>query len=62
MTTLMPDEKQLLPPPRELTLESAMEFIDDDEAIEITPKTIRLRKVVLKGNERSVVRGERAQG
>ncbi|TVQ87349.1 MAG: translational GTPase TypA [Deltaproteobacteria bacterium] len=54
------DEKQLLPPPRELTLESAMEFIDDDECIEITPSAIRLRKTVLKGNERTIVRGEKA--
>jgi predicted membrane GTPase involved in stress response len=34
------DEKQILPPPRELTLESAMEFIDDDECIEVTPTAI----------------------
>jgi GTP-binding protein len=54
------DEKQILPPPRELTLESAMEFIDDDECIEVTPTAIRLRKVMLKGNERTVVRGEKA--
>jgi GTP-binding protein len=54
------DEKQILPPPRELTLESAMEFIDDDECIEVTPSAIRLRKTVLKGNERTIVRGEKA--
>ena len=54
------DEKQILPPARAITLESAMEFIDDDECIEVTPNTIRLRKVTLKSNERSVVRGERA--
>jgi GTP-binding protein len=56
------DEKQLLPPPRELTLESAMEFIDDDECIEITPTRIRLRKLTLKANQRSVVRGEKRAG
>ncbi len=54
------DEKQILPPPRELTLESAMEFIDDDECIEVTPTSIRLRKLILKGNERTIVRGEKA--
>lgn len=53
------DEKQILPPARAITLESAMEFIDDDECIEVTPKTVRLRKVVLKSNMRSVVRGEK---
>lgn len=55
------DEKQLLPPPRELTLESAMEFIDDDECIEITPASVRLRKTVLKGNERTIVRGDKSK-
>jgi GTP-binding protein len=53
------DEKLILPPPRQLSLEAAMEFIDDDECIEVTPKAIRLRKIVLKGNERTIVRGER---
>ena len=53
------DEKQLLPPARLITLESAMEFIDDDECIEVTPTTIRLRKNILKSNERTVVRGEK---
>jgi GTP-binding protein len=50
------DEKQVLAPPRKITLENAMEFIDDDELIEITPTRIRLRKRVLKTNERSIVR------
>ena len=38
--------------PVQLTLESAVEFINDDELVEITPKTIRLRKVWLKEFER----------
>ena len=41
------DEKLLLTPPRILTLEEAIEFISDDELIEVTPKTIRLRKRIL---------------
>ena len=41
------------------TLESALEFIDEDERVEITPTAIRLRKSVLAGNQRSIVRGER---
>ncbi len=40
----MKDENVLLTPPIQLTLEGAVEFIDDDELVEVTPKTIRLRK------------------
>ena len=57
--TTSADEKLVLAPPREMTLERAMEFIDDDEWIEVTPKSIRLRKRVLPANERSIVRTER---
>ncbi len=46
------DEAVTLTPPIQLTLESAIEFIDDDELVEITPKTIRLRKRYLTENER----------
>ena len=53
------DEKLILAPPRQLTLESAMEFIDDDERVEVTPTQIRLRKSVLASNMRSIVRGEK---
>src|SRR5205823_14719593 len=38
------DENIQLEPPRELTLEAALEYIEDDELIEITPKSVRLRK------------------
>ncbi|MCJ9713223.1 hypothetical protein LWS69_29695, partial [Bordetella hinzii] len=38
------DEAVRLVPPIQLTLEYAVEFIDDDELVEITPKSIRLRK------------------
>jgi GTP-binding protein len=41
-----------LVPPVQLTLESAVEFIDDDELVEITPKTIRIRKRHLLEHER----------
>jgi len=53
------DEKLILAPPVQLTLEKAMEFISDDELMEVTPQYIRLRKKVLAANMRSVVRGER---
>ncbi len=46
------DENILLTPPLRLTLEQALEFIDDDELVEVTPKAIRLRKKLLKEHER----------
>jgi GTP-binding protein len=46
------DEAILLTPPIRLTLELAVEFIDDDELIEITPKSIRVRKRHLQEHER----------
>jgi GTP-binding protein len=57
------DENVVLTPPIKLTLESAIEFIADDELVEITPKSIRLRKRHLKENERKrAQRGERSFG
>lgn len=55
------DEKTVLSPPMQLTLEKAMEYISDDELVEITPNHLRLRKKVLAANMRSVVRGERKE-
>jgi GTP-binding protein len=52
------DEAILLTPPIQLTLEYAVEFIGDDELVEVTPKSIRLRKRHLKEHERR--RAERA--
>ncbi|HRD48446.1 MAG: translational GTPase TypA [Candidatus Competibacter sp.] len=46
------DENILLTPPVRLSLEQALEFIDDDELVEVTPKTIRLRKKLLLEHER----------
>ena len=46
------DEAVRLTPPIALTLESAIEFIADDELVEITPKTIRIRKRHLDEHER----------
>ncbi|KRS20441.1 GTP-binding protein TypA [Alishewanella sp. WH16-1] len=46
------DEALTLTPPVRLTLESALEFIDDDELVEVTPKSIRIRKKYLTENER----------
>jgi GTP-binding protein len=46
------DENITLEPPREITLESALEYIEDDELIEITPHNIRLRKRLLATSDR----------
>ena len=46
------DEAVTLTPPIQLTLESAIEFIEDDELVEVTPKSIRLRKRFLLEHER----------
>jgi GTP-binding protein len=46
------DEAMRLVPARKLGLEQAIEFINDDELVEVTPKSIRLRKRVLAANMR----------
>ena len=46
------DDNILLKPPRELTLEGALEYIEEDELVEITPNHIRLRKTLLKEIDR----------
>ncbi len=46
------DEAIRLVPPKLLNLEQAIEFINEDEWVEVTPKSIRLRKKVLKANQR----------
>lgn len=46
------DENVILKPPRQLFLEAALEYIEDDELVEITPESIRLRKMSLRESER----------
>ena len=46
------DDNVILKPPRELFLEAALEFIEDDELVEITPESIRLRKAMLRESDR----------
>jgi len=46
------DETVRLIPPRPLSLEQALEMIRDDECVEVTPKSIRLRKVELSQTKR----------
>ncbi len=54
------DKNILLKPPRELTLEIALEYIEDDELVEVTPSSIRLRKKILSDESRK--RSERGSG
>src|SRR5581483_8018318 len=42
----------ILKPPRQMTLEQALEYIEDDELVEVTPGAIRLRKILLKEADR----------
>ena len=46
------DDNSMLAPPREFTLEEAMEYIQEDEYVEVTPVNIRLRKILLDENDR----------
>jgi GTP-binding protein len=46
------DENIILKPPRQLFLEAALEYVEDDELVEVTPNVIRLRKVYLRESDR----------
>jgi GTP-binding protein len=46
------DEATVVSPPRRLTIESALEWIEDSELLEVTPKSLRLRKRTLPANLR----------
>jgi GTP-binding protein len=56
------DELVRLIPPRPLSLEQALEFIRDDECVEVTPASIRLRKVELSASRRQQAASRRARG
>ncbi|MFO0882992.1 MAG: hypothetical protein U0894_02200 [Pirellulales bacterium] len=45
-------DENILPPPRKMDLEAALEYIEDDELVEVTPTCIRLRKTFLKEQDR----------
>ena len=53
------DDMIRLTPPRPMSLEQALEFIADDECVEVTPETVRLRKVVLDQNQRGRLRNSK---
>ncbi len=54
------DENLILTPVQKMTLEQALEFIDEDELVEVTPKSIRLRKKLLLEHERKRAAKDRA--
>src|SRR5437763_1373995 len=52
MRTTSSDENIILKPPRKMTLEQALEYVEEDELVEVTPSSIRIRKVHLTENQR----------
>ncbi|MDR1696701.1 MAG: translational GTPase TypA, partial [Rickettsiales bacterium] len=58
MRSVTADEKLFLAPPRKMSLEEALSYIQDDELVEITPDTIRLRKKYLDSNDRKKAKRE----
>lgn len=56
------DEALRLTPPRNLSLEDCIEFLGDDELLEVTPKSIRIRKIILDHNMRLRERGKIMRG
>jgi GTP-binding protein len=50
--TVNKDENVVLTPPREMSLEKALEWINEDELVEVTPKSVRLRKKILPSGDR----------
>jgi GTP-binding protein len=56
------DEALRLVPPRHLSLEESLEFISDDELVEVTPKNIRLRKRILDSETRAKADAKKRKG
>ena len=56
------EELVRLIPPRPLSLEQALEFIRDDECVEVTPRHVRLRKVELSAQRRQTAASRKARG
>jgi GTP-binding protein len=50
--TTSSDDALLIKPPRKMTLEQALEYIEDDELVEVTPSAVRLRKAILGESDR----------
>ena len=56
------DELVRLIPPRLLSLEQSLEFLGDDECVEVTPSNVRLRKAELSGQKRQTATSRKARG
>ena len=56
------DDALRLTPPRNMSLEDCIEFLGDDEYLEVTPKSIRIRKIILDHNMRLRERGKMLRG
>ena len=52
------DDALRLVPPRNLSLEDCLEFLADDELLEVTPKSLRIRKQILSNQQRAKMRGK----
>ena len=59
MRTAGKDQNIILPPIQPRTMEWALDWIDNDEWVEVTPESIRIRKKVLDKSQRSVIRTEK---
>jgi GTP-binding protein len=59
MRSATADEMIRLTPPRQMSLEQALEFIAEDECVEVTPETVRLRKVILDASQRGRLRNSK---
>jgi GTP-binding protein len=56
------DNFEKIVPPRKLSLEQSLEFCREDECVEVTPHTVRIRKVVLDQNERAKMASRARKG
>ena len=59
--TVLKDDAVILNAPQKMTLEQALEFIEDDELVEVTPDAIRLRKMHLQEHERKRAGREKSE-
>lgn len=60
--TVLKDEALSLSPPVRMSLEQALEFIEDDELVEVTPEAIRIRKIHLQEHERKRAGRQKTEG
>jgi len=56
------DDNVMLSPIKPITLEQTISFIRDDELVEVTPRSVRMRKAVLSAQKRHSMRGDKTKG